>query len=225
MSKQRGFRFPRVGIPLLALIWLGVTTIPFIFMVVSSLKSQQETFATNVWAPPSQLYWGNYAAVLEGPFFTYFRNSLFVVAVSVLLIVNAAAVVLLQIRLTRGTDSLTVAARAGRRAGLLLCLACVVLSFSSVSSTGLTITLLVLAALAHVGGEILESASGWGASYALAPPGLVGQYQGAHAMGRGIGDLIGPTLLTTVAIRRHGVPAVLRTLARAERAPASIAAI
>ncbi len=32
-------------------------------------------------------------------------------------------------------------------------------------------------------------------------------------------------VLTTVAIRKHGVAAVLRTLARAERAPASIAAI
>lgn len=120
--------------------------------------------------------------------------------VSVLLIVNAAAVVLLQIRLTRGTDSLVGAGLAGRRAGLLLCLSCAVLSFTSLSSTTLTIALLLLAALAHVGGEILESASGWGASYALAPPGLVGQYQGAHAMGRGLGDLIGPTLLTTIAI-------------------------
>lgn len=40
-------------------------------------------------------------------------------------------------------------------------------------------------------------------------------------------DVVAPVLgvLTTVAIRKHGVPAVLRTLARAERAPASIAAI
>ncbi len=40
-------------------------------------------------------------------------------------------------------------------------------------------------------------------------------------------EVIAPVLglLTTVAVRKHGVPAVLRTLARAERAPASIAAI
>jgi len=89
MNQKR--RFPRVGIPLLALVWLAVTTVPFIFMVASSFKSQEETFATSVWAPPSHLYFGNYAAVLEGPFFTYFRNSLFVVAVSVLLIVVISA--------------------------------------------------------------------------------------------------------------------------------------
>ena len=33
------------------------------------------------------------------------------------------------------------------------------------------------------------------------------------------------TVLTTLAVRKHGVAAVLRTLARAERAPGSIAAI
>jgi raffinose/stachyose/melibiose transport system permease protein len=89
MNKK--LRFPRVGIPLLALIWLAVTTVPFLFMVVSSFKSQEETFATSVWAPPSTLYWGNYTAVLKGPFFTYFRNSVFTVGVSVLLIVIVSA--------------------------------------------------------------------------------------------------------------------------------------
>ncbi|WP_296650199.1 carbohydrate ABC transporter permease [Paraburkholderia sp.] len=89
MNKKR--RFPRVGIPLLALIWLAVTTLPFIFMVASSFKSQEETFSTPVWAPPQHLYFGNYAAVLQGPFFTYFRNSVFVVGVSVLLIVLISA--------------------------------------------------------------------------------------------------------------------------------------
>jgi hypothetical protein len=120
--------------------------------------------------------------------------------VAVLLAVNAAGVILFQIRLTRGTDSLTGAATAGRRAGLLLCLSCAALSLTSTTSTALTVALRLTAPLFHVGGEILESASGWGASYALAPAGLVGQYQGTHAMGRGLGDLIGPTLLTTLVI-------------------------
>ena len=39
-------------------------------------------------------------------------------------------------------------------------------------------------------------------------------------------EVVAPVLgvLTTLAVRKHGVPAVLRTLARAERAPRSIAA-
>ncbi|MBN3807908.1 carbohydrate ABC transporter permease [Paraburkholderia sp. Ac-20347] len=81
----------RIGVPLLALIWLAVTTVPFIFVVATSLKTQDETFNSPVWALPKHLYFGNYAAVLEGPYFTYFRNSLFVVGVSVVLIVIVSA--------------------------------------------------------------------------------------------------------------------------------------
>ncbi|WP_310629981.1 carbohydrate ABC transporter permease [Paraburkholderia sp.] len=86
-----GLRKLRVGVPLLALIWLAVTTVPFIFVVATSLKTQDETFSSPVWALPKHLYFGNYAAVLEGPYFTYFRNSLFVVGVSVVLIVIVSA--------------------------------------------------------------------------------------------------------------------------------------
>ncbi|WP_321782116.1 carbohydrate ABC transporter permease [Paraburkholderia sp. J94] len=86
-----GLRKLRVGVPLLALIWLAVTTVPFIFVVATSLKTQDETFSSPVWALPKRLYFGNYAAVLEGPYFTYFRNSLFVVGVSVVLIVIVSA--------------------------------------------------------------------------------------------------------------------------------------
>jgi raffinose/stachyose/melibiose transport system permease protein len=81
----------RIGVPLLALIWLAVTTVPFIFVVATSLKTQDETFNSPVWALPKHLYFGNYAAILEGPYFTYFRNSLFVVGVSVVLIVIVSA--------------------------------------------------------------------------------------------------------------------------------------
>jgi raffinose/stachyose/melibiose transport system permease protein len=81
----------RVGVPLLALIWLAVTTLPFLFVVATSLKTQDETFSSPVWALPAHLYFGNYAAVLEGPYFTYFRNSVFVVGVSVVLIVMVSA--------------------------------------------------------------------------------------------------------------------------------------
>ena len=81
----------RIGVPLLALIWLAITTAPFIFVVATSLKTQDETFSSPVWALPSRLYFGNYAAVLGGPYLTYFRNSAFVVGVSVLLIVIISA--------------------------------------------------------------------------------------------------------------------------------------
>jgi raffinose/stachyose/melibiose transport system permease protein len=81
----------RIGVPLLGLIWLAVTTLPFIFVVVTSLKTQEATFSEPVWALPPRVYFGNYWAVLNGPYSTYFSNSVFVVGVSVLLIVLLSA--------------------------------------------------------------------------------------------------------------------------------------
>ena len=92
--------------------------------------------------------------------------------ISVLLVVNAASVILLQLRVARGTEQLAGAARAGRRAGLLLALACGVLAITDLTSGWVTIALLIAAALVHVLGEMLQSAGGWGISFELAPPGM-----------------------------------------------------
>ena len=120
--------------------------------------------------------------------------------ISVLLVINSVAVVLLQIRVARGTESLPGAARAGRRAGLLLAAACVVLALTDITSGAITVGLLIAAALVHVLGEMLQSAGGWGISFELAPPGAQGQYQGAYAMGHQVGDLMAPLILTTIAV-------------------------
>ncbi|MGC4939694.1 MFS transporter [Kribbella sp. DT2] len=120
--------------------------------------------------------------------------------ISVLLVVNAASVILLQLRVARGTEQLAGAARAGRRAGLLLALACGVLAITDITSGWVTIALLITAALVHVLGEMLQSAGGWGISFELAPPGGQGQYQGAYAMGTQVGDLVAPVVLTVVAV-------------------------
>jgi dipeptide/tripeptide permease len=68
------------------------------------------------------------------------------------------------------------------------------------TSGAITIGLLIVAALVHVIGEMLQSAGGWGISFELAPPGAQGQYQGAYAMGRQVGDMVAPLILTTVAV-------------------------
>ena len=71
----------------LAFLWLGVTTLPFLFVVVTSLKSQEESFSNSVWSLPQRIDLAQYESVLHGPFFIYLRNSCFVVGSSVLLIV------------------------------------------------------------------------------------------------------------------------------------------
>jgi raffinose/stachyose/melibiose transport system permease protein len=75
----------------LALGWLAVTLLPLAFVVFTSLKSQQDTFDSPVWALPSHVDWSHYADILHSGFFTYLRNSLFVVGLSVTLIIIVSA--------------------------------------------------------------------------------------------------------------------------------------
>ena len=85
-GKDRGSRLMRFAVPALGFFWLVVTTLPFIFVVMTSLKSQQETFTSAVWALPQKLNFGNYIAVLNGGFWVYLRNSVFVLVLSITLI-------------------------------------------------------------------------------------------------------------------------------------------
>ena len=71
----------------LALVWLAVTTLPFLFIIVTSFKSQEESFSSSVWDLPQRIDLSQYESVLHGAFFIYLRNSFFVVGLSVLLIV------------------------------------------------------------------------------------------------------------------------------------------
>lgn len=81
----------RIAVPVLGLFWLAVTTVPFLFMVMTSFKSQQESFSSSVWALPEALDLVNYRSVLDGPFLTYFKNSVMVVVISVILIMLIGA--------------------------------------------------------------------------------------------------------------------------------------
>ncbi|RQR27581.1 carbohydrate ABC transporter permease [Burkholderia sp. Bp9142] len=84
--RRRSAKF-RPGLLLLGLAWLAVTTIPFLFVIVTSFKTQEETYSASVWALPSSLNFVNYREVLHGAFLGYLENSVFVVGLSVLLIV------------------------------------------------------------------------------------------------------------------------------------------
>lgn len=77
----------RVAVPVLGLFWLAVTTVPFLFMVMTTFKTQEESYSSSVWALPESLNFVNYADVLSGPFLAYLKNSVMVVVISVILIV------------------------------------------------------------------------------------------------------------------------------------------
>ncbi|WP_433612740.1 MFS transporter [Dactylosporangium sp. CA-139114] len=113
---------------------------------------------------------------------------------------NTTAVVLLQVRAARGTDEPRGAARAARRAGLTLLVACGLYALSGHAHHAVTIALLMAGALVHVVGELWHSASGWGISFGLSPSDKHGQYQGAYAIGMQLGQMLAPIVVTTLAL-------------------------
>lgn len=125
--------------------------------------------------------------------------------ISVVFAVNTVTVVLFQVRAAHGTDTLAGAARASRRAGFGLLVACLIFPFTAGTERWPTMVLLVAAALVHVGAEMSYSAGGWGISFGLAPDHAHGQYQGTYAMGHQFGQMIAPAALT-VLIMGWGTP-------------------
>jgi hypothetical protein len=117
-----------------------------------------------------------------------------------LFVLNTLLAVLLQVRASGGADTVPGAARAVLRSGVLLLLACVVFAGSrAFTGTGLLgapgAVLALMAGIALLtAGEVLQSAGGWGLSYALAPEHQQGQYLGAFTMGTRVYDTAGPLL-------------------------------
>ncbi len=120
--------------------------------------------------------------------------------VSALMLINTVMVVLFQVRASRGTEDVPGAARASRRAGVAIAVACALFAASGAVPTGAAVLLLLCGALVHVLGELWQSAAGWGISFGLAPEHAHGQYQGAYAMGNQLGGMLAPMVVTTLAI-------------------------
>lgn len=128
------------------------------------------------------------------------------VLVSPLLLVNTVVVVMLQVRMSRGTGTLAGAGRAMRTAGWLMMSACVLWAGAGwVAGDGwgpvvLCAVVLVLAALAHSLAEICSSAAGWSLSFDLAPHERIGAYQGVYGTGYAVGAMVAPAVVTMTAI-------------------------
>ena len=74
-----------------AIFWLLVTFIPFLFMVLNSLKEQFELLPSGVFTLPKNPSIQNYIAVLNGGFWGYFGRSVIVVAISLALLLFIAS--------------------------------------------------------------------------------------------------------------------------------------
>lgn len=72
-------------------LWVAFSLFAFSWVVMSSLKTNQDFFA-NVWQLPQQFQWGNYATALFGSdMATYFFNSILVVLAAALFVLVLAA--------------------------------------------------------------------------------------------------------------------------------------
>lgn len=74
-----------------AIFWLLVTFIPFLFMVLNSLKEQFEMLTSGVFTLPKNPSIQNYITVLNGGFWGYFGRSVIVAAISLTLLLFIAS--------------------------------------------------------------------------------------------------------------------------------------
>ncbi len=85
-SKKPSEILASVIVIFLVLAWTVITILPFIFMVLNSLKDQFDMLLNGAFAWPEEFVWENYTEVLSGGFSNYFTNSVIVLIVSLTLL-------------------------------------------------------------------------------------------------------------------------------------------
>jgi hypothetical protein len=115
-------------------------------------------------------------------------------------LVSTLLVVTLQVRASRGTDTVHGATRGVRRSGALLLAGCLVLASTRALPAPAAVIVLGAGSVLLTLGEVLQQAGGWSLSYGLAPEDRQGEYLGAFAMGTRIYDSLGPILVTSLIL-------------------------
>jgi MFS family permease len=124
---------------------------------------------------------------------------------TVMLLVNTAAVILLQVRVSRGAEDVPGGIVAWWRSGIVLAACCAAFALSAGQPAWLACVLLLAGTLVHVLGEMLHSAGAWSLSYGLAPAHAHGQYQGLFEMSTKLGTTVAPLAITLVLASMGGM--------------------
>ncbi|MET8876316.1 MFS transporter [Nocardia sp. NPDC004604] len=114
--------------------------------------------------------------------------------------VNIAIVVLFQVRASRRVVDATAAGVALRRSGWAFLIACVLLATAHGHGGWVAVLILGVGAAVLSVGELWQTAGGFEASNALAPPQDLGLYLGVFGIGLRMADAVGPALLTWLCI-------------------------
>jgi len=120
--------------------------------------------------------------------------------ISAIMIVNTGAVILFQVRASKGSGDLNTGARLYRRAGFAVAVSCILYALSAGISAIAACAMLILAMLVHVYGELIGSAGSWSIGFGLAKQEHQGQYQGVYSLSWGLGGTLGPAFVTALAI-------------------------
>ena len=77
---------------ILAVFWLLVAFIPFLFMVISGFKQKMETIMYGAFHMPEKFYPNNYISIITDPrFWNYFKNSVIVLVLSLVILLFFSA--------------------------------------------------------------------------------------------------------------------------------------
>jgi Na+/melibiose symporter-like transporter len=121
------------------------------------------------------------------------------------LIVNAAGVAVLQVRVSRGIVDTAGAARATRIAGLLLLASMALFATASRGDAAVAISVLAVAAMAQTAGELLQSSGSFLLGFDLAAEQAQGQYQGVWNTSTSVSSMLAPTVMALLPLGL-GVP-------------------
>ena len=72
-------------VTILAVFWLFVALVPFVFMILNSFRKQFDMLAQGVFHLPDPWYFDNYPGIVAKGFFGYFFRSVIIVVVSMIL--------------------------------------------------------------------------------------------------------------------------------------------
>jgi MFS family permease len=113
---------------------------------------------------------------------------------------NTVLVVLLQVRASRGAETVAGAARSARVAGVAALGACAVMMTTAWSPGAATIVLLWVGYVLITCAELFHSAAGWGFLAELSDPERRGEYQGVWKLGQQAQLMVGPVTCTWLAV-------------------------
>lgn len=120
--------------------------------------------------------------------------------VAITLLVNTVAVALLQVRLSRGSDTVGAAARTMLLGSFWVLGGFALISLADGRAAWAAVVLLLAGAGVHVVGEMIGSSGQWGVQMGLAPQERQGQYQGFAGMSFSIASILAPPLVALLCI-------------------------